>query len=183
MVHLLTVTLNKKRYMRITAQKLTRLQKGFTLIELIIVIAILGILAAALIALIDPVDKINSANDSKVVSDINTIYGAAQRYDTDNPAIGFPAGTAALAPSEINAVPTQPGGAVYVYRINGATPVSDAIVCGVSHSRSSYQKAFLAAAPAIVPATTIETYQGQIYYCQAALCPGAYGAPANCHAQ
>lgn len=57
-----------------------KLQRGFTLIELIVVIAILGVLAAVLITTIDPLDKINSANDAGVVSSLAQVGRAEDGY-------------------------------------------------------------------------------------------------------
>lgn len=69
------------------------LQKGFTLVELIIVIAIIGVLAAVLIAIIDPLDRINAANDSGVVSTITQIGKANDAYAINNSNLYVPAET------------------------------------------------------------------------------------------
>ena len=55
-------------------------QKGFTLIELIVVIAILGVLSVVLFTTIDPLDKINTANDSGVVQSIAQFGKANDAY-------------------------------------------------------------------------------------------------------
>ncbi len=65
-------------------QKLAnRDQKGFTLIELMIVIAIIGILAA--IAIPNFVQYRKRAYDSAAKSDVKNAYTAAQAYFTDWP--------------------------------------------------------------------------------------------------
>lgn len=59
-----------------------RLQKGFTMIELLIVIAVLGILAVAVLAAINPIEQINRGRDTGSQSDSEQLIGAIDRYYT-----------------------------------------------------------------------------------------------------
>lgn len=127
------------------AAQFKNLQKGFTLIELIIVIAIIGVLAAAVAVAIDPIDKINAANDSKVVQDTRIIYDAALRYATNNNGT-IPANTSLLTSSgELKGVPNPPGGyapSPYGYYTNSSAtpPNTDAAVVTQVKSKAQYTK-------------------------------------------
>ncbi len=57
-----------------------KFQKGFTLIELIIVIAIIAILAVGIIAALNPVEQSNRANDGRFKNTLNELMSAVQRY-------------------------------------------------------------------------------------------------------
>ena len=59
-------------------------QKGFTLVELLVVIAVLGVLAAGVLTAINPLKRINQANDSKIKNDIGQIATAEQAYFITN---------------------------------------------------------------------------------------------------
>lgn len=60
--------------------KITKLHKGFTLIELIIVIAVLGILAVAVLSAINPIEQINRSKDTGGRSDAEQLLSAIDRY-------------------------------------------------------------------------------------------------------
>lgn len=62
------------------AAKLRASQKGFTMIELLIVIAILGILAVAVLAAINPIEQINRGRDTGTRSDAEQLLGAIDRF-------------------------------------------------------------------------------------------------------
>ncbi len=127
-------------------------KKGFTLIELIIVIAILGILAAAVLAAIDPIDKLRAGNDSKVQSDVRSLYEAAQRTAAAG-ATSLPTTVALLnAAGELKSIPIPPGGATGGYGTtydggagNGEYVVNaagdDVVVCGVNRAKANRTKA------------------------------------------
>lgn len=74
--------------------------KGFTLIELIIVVAIIGLLAAATFVAIDPAKRIGDANDAQRWADVTSILNGILTYTADS-----------------NSLPTQVDGSADVYYI------------------------------------------------------------------
>lgn len=61
-------------------------QKGFTLLELLIVIAILAVLAAATVIVINPAELLARARDSQRMSDVNAIKSAVSFFMVEAPA-------------------------------------------------------------------------------------------------
>lgn len=55
-------------------------QKGFTLVELLIVIALISILSVAVLATINPIEQANKANDSTAQNDAAEVLNAYERY-------------------------------------------------------------------------------------------------------
>jgi len=56
------------------------IQKGFTLVELLIVIALIAILSVAVLATINPIEQSNKAKDSTVQNDAAEVMNAYERY-------------------------------------------------------------------------------------------------------
>lgn len=66
-------------------QKTTsRLNKGFTLIEILIVIGIIAILATIVLIAINPARQFRQARDSQRVSNVNAVLNAIGQYIADN---------------------------------------------------------------------------------------------------
>ncbi len=63
-------------------QRDSRKQKGFTLVELLIVIVIIGILAGSMMMLMG--SSTDKAEATKVISDLRTMKGAMLQYYADN---------------------------------------------------------------------------------------------------
>lgn len=66
-------------------------QKGFTLIEVLLVVALIAILAGIVILAINPSKQIADTNNAQRRVDVNTILNAVYQYSIDNSGV-FPAG-------------------------------------------------------------------------------------------
>jgi len=60
------------------------IQKGFTLVELLIVIALIAILSVAVLSTINPIEQSNKARDSRVQNDAAEVLNAMERYYASN---------------------------------------------------------------------------------------------------
>lgn len=61
-----------------------KIEKGFTLVELLIVIALIGVLAVALVATLNPIEQINKAKDARYKNDAAELLAAIERYYASN---------------------------------------------------------------------------------------------------
>jgi prepilin-type N-terminal cleavage/methylation domain-containing protein len=96
-------------------------EKGFTLIELIIVMAILGLLAVIVLVLVNPVERLAQARDSNRMTSITQLGHSLQAYYTTNSA--YPA-TATWAQDLVakGEISTFPSGVPYsAYSVTNCT--------------------------------------------------------------
>lgn len=61
-----------------------RKQKGFTLIEVLLVVALIGVLVAIVIVAINPSKNLKDTRDAQRRTDVNTILNAVYQYTIDN---------------------------------------------------------------------------------------------------
>lgn len=91
--------------------------RGFTLIELIVILAVLGVLSVGLITIINPAGQISKARDVQRKSDLKQIQTALELYYQDNNAYpldgGFSFGS--TWGTYMSPVPQDPGGKSYYY--------------------------------------------------------------------
>jgi general secretion pathway protein G len=59
------------------------IQKGFTLIEMLVVLAILGIIAVSLLITLDPVAQLQKSSDAQRKSDLESLQRALELYYQD----------------------------------------------------------------------------------------------------
>jgi prepilin-type N-terminal cleavage/methylation domain-containing protein len=64
--------------------KTTKSQKGFTLLEVLLVVGIITILAAIVIVAINPSKQFGDAKNAQRRGDVNTVLNAVYQYSIDN---------------------------------------------------------------------------------------------------
>ena len=87
-------------------------QKGFTLIEILIVIGLIAILATVVLVALNPARQFAQARDSQRVSNVNAILNAIGQRIADNKGV-FEAGCSAGPISTTTAQYMRPGGGNY----------------------------------------------------------------------
>ena len=107
-------------------------QKGFTLVELLIVIAIIGILAAIAIPQFSKYRQ--NAYRAVTKSDVKNAYTAVQAYVSDNPGVTIPA-VSQLGPAALGA----PYGAARVSKDVTVSIAADGSVSGTYAGYTGYQ--------------------------------------------
>ena len=80
----------------------TRINKGFTIIELTLVMGILAILTGIVLVAINPFGQYSQANDTKRQNDVNAIFAAIGQYQEDNNGSLPPGLTTNMASTEIS---------------------------------------------------------------------------------
>jgi len=78
-------------------QRMRKNQKGFTLIEVLLVVAIIAILAGIVILAVSPGRQLASTRNAQRTANVNTILNAIYQYEVDNSAL----------PSTITTTPTE----------------------------------------------------------------------------
>lgn len=116
-------------------------QKGFTLVELMVVIAILGILAA--IAIPKFSDSTSAANTAKIAADLRTIDSAIVMYQANGGTLAADT-TVATLKDYLVSTPVKPTGKCYIEGTNKAVP-DGAYSIDVTAANASYGRAILGA--------------------------------------
>lgn len=85
-------------------------QKGFTLIEILLVLGIIAILAGIVLVAINPSRQFKQARDSQRVSNINAILNAIGQNIADHKGVFVCAGVATALPESPGEIITSSGG-------------------------------------------------------------------------
>jgi prepilin-type N-terminal cleavage/methylation domain-containing protein len=104
-------------------KKLLRSQKGFTLIEILLVVAAIAILAGIVIVAINPAKQLGDTRNTQRRSDISALLSASTQYALDNNGV---------SPSGITTTPTE------VCAFTGVTNCTGRVDLGVLTVNSKY---------------------------------------------
>ncbi|MDI6734181.1 MAG: prepilin-type N-terminal cleavage/methylation domain-containing protein [Patescibacteria group bacterium] len=164
------------------------MQKGFTLVELLIVIAILVVLSVAVVLVLNPAELIKQARDSTRISDFSTLNSAIALYLSDLTSPNWATTTirtctgGTIFPETTTA--TSSCSSVAVVAVNGTGWVSNVefnkISVGSPISRlplDSLNVITGASCPSVT--STVATQIGCFYGFKASSTPGVYKLVAN----
>lgn len=87
--------------MNIKNKKINK-QKGFTLIEILVVIGIIGILATVVLVAVNPSRQFKQARDSQRVANVNTILNALGQNIADHEGLVFCDGVTRNLPQDVH---------------------------------------------------------------------------------
>lgn len=82
-------------------------QKGFTLIEILVVIGIIAVLAGVVLVAVNPARQFKQARDSQRLANINTILNAIGQNISDHQGILFCGGAVSVIPTELTLMKTE----------------------------------------------------------------------------
>lgn len=124
--------------------------KGFTLLELLIVIAIIAILSVALVIVLNPAETLRKARDAQRISDLSTLKTAIGLYMTSSttPTLGSSASNATCK--------TEPGtawGSSGTYKIWYSLPSTSAITDVTLDASTAVTPAVQVAVPGLTAGT------------------------------
>ncbi len=106
-----------------------KINKGFSLIELVITLAMLLIMVAGILAWINPLKRINQAKDTKVKSDIDQIASSLQHYFALSLTYPVNPSTELITSGDLRTYPIPPDGGSYSYLRNASCPNTGCEVC------------------------------------------------------
>lgn len=125
-------------------RKMMTNQKGFTLVELMVVIAIIGVLAAIAIPKFSA--STGSAKDGKMIADLRTIDGILVQIYADSDTKEYPADLTGLSPKYLKELPKGADGQALSYTLD--TGAQGYVLTGTKADKTSVVRS-----PGSTPAT------------------------------